>query len=331
MSTHYDAFLLDLDGTVYRGGEVIPGAPQAIADARDNGVAIRFVTNNASRPPRVVAQHLTELGVQAADAEVNTSAQAAATVLAQRLPANATVLVVGADSLADEVAARGLKPVWDNDVPVDAVVQGLSKDTGWRQLAEACVAINSGAQWVACNVDPTLPTERGFLPGNGSLVGALKIATGVEPDIAGKPAAPLMNEAIAAANARNPLVVGDRLDTDIAGAAEVGVDALLVLTGVSGVRELLDAPEKLRPKYVGADLSALACAPEDLVFGPRAQWTITVDGEVAEVAGDGDRLDLVRALCARVWSAGRVPATFLAATAQAADALTELGLTVTSA
>ncbi|GGP63988.1 HAD-IIA family hydrolase [Saccharothrix coeruleofusca] len=256
----YDALLLDLDGTVYRGREAVPGAVAAVAAARERGTGIRFVTNNASRSPREVAEHLTELGFDAALDEVSTSAQAAATMLVDLVPEGSPVLVLGTDALAEEVRLRGFSPTREAAGAV-AVVQGLSQDLGWRELAEACVAVRAGARWVACNVDATLPTERGLLPGNGALVAALRTATGVEPLVAGKPATPLLEQAAKSLGAQRPLVVGDRLDTDIAGAVNAGMDSLLVLTGVSTEAEARALPEERRPTYVAADLSVLDRLP----------------------------------------------------------------------
>jgi HAD superfamily hydrolase (TIGR01457 family) len=253
----YDALLFDLDGTIYRGEEVIPGAARAVDAAHEHGTKVRFVTNNASRGPDEVAQHLIGMGVRATPEEVSTSAQAAAAVLAEKLPSGATVLVVGSESLVAEVEQRGLATTRLHSDAVQAVVQGLSRDTSWRDLAEACVAIRAGALWVACNVDPTLPTERGPLPGNGSFVTALRVATGSEPLVAGKPATPLMDEAQRSADAENPLVIGDRLDTDIAGAVGAGLDSLLVLSGVANARDLLNATEDMRPTFVAPDVEAV--------------------------------------------------------------------------
>ncbi|GLZ34552.1 acid sugar phosphatase [Lentzea sp. NBRC 105346] len=255
----YDALLIDLDGTVYRGGQAVPGAAEAVAEARTKGAGIRFVTNNASRSPQSVAAHLNELGFETAEDEVSTSAQAGAAMVAERVPPGTKVLVLGTSALVAEIAARGLEPVTTADA--EAVVQGLSQDLGWRELAEACVAIRNGALWVACNVDRTLPTERGLLPGNGAMVAALKAATDAEPLVAGKPATPLLEQAAKSLGAHRPLVVGDRLDTDIAGAVNAGMDSLLVLTGVSTRAEADALPEEWRPTYVGADLSVLHGLP----------------------------------------------------------------------
>jgi len=253
----YDALLFDLDGTIYRGEEPVPGASRAVDAAHDAGVKVRFVTNNASRGPDEVARHLTEMGIRATPDEVSTSAQAGAAVLADKLPSGTLVLVVGSEALVHEVELRGLTTTRKHSDAVQAVVQGLNKDTSWRDLAEACLSIRAGALWVACNVDPTLPTERGPLPGNGSLVAALRTATDTEPLVAGKPATPLMDEAQKSADARNPLVIGDRLDTDVAGAVTAGLDSLLVFSGVATPQDLLDAPADMRPTYVGHDVEAV--------------------------------------------------------------------------
>jgi len=280
MSLHddYDAFLYDLDGTIYRGQEPVPGADRAVDEARQRGTKVRFVTNNASRGPDEVASHLTDIGIRTTPEEVSTSAQAAAAVLAEKLQAGTTVLVVGSDALVHEVELKNLVTTRTYDDTAQAVVQGLSKDTGWRDLAEACVAIRAGALWVACNVDPTLPTERGPLPGNGSMVAALRMATGSEPVVAGKPATPLMDEAKRSADARNPLVVGDRLDTDIAGAVAAGLDSLLVFSGVSTAQDLLDATDDMRPTYIAADVSA-----EAVRLDPAKDWPDAVRDALARL------------------------------------------------
>jgi ribonucleotide monophosphatase NagD (HAD superfamily) len=251
-----------------------------------------------------VADHLTGMGIPAKPIEVSTSAQAAGTVLKKRLPQGAEVLVVGTSALADIVEAVGLRPVREYSPSVAGVVQGLSKDAGWRDLAEATLAIRNGALWVACNMDPTLPTERGELPGNGALVAALRAATGQEPMVAGKPARPLMDEAINSADARRPLVVGDRLDTDIAGAVTAEVDALLVLSGVTKAAELLAAPAWLRPRYVAPDIGYVRTPAAELEIAPQRGWEVERTSEIAltvRSAGSGfrgDALALLRTLCA---------------------------------
>ena len=254
----YDLVIFDLDGVVYIGSEPVPGAADAIRWLRERGTPIAFVTNNASRSAADVAGLLTSFGVAAEPADVTTSAQATATVLAGRLEPHSPVLVVGAPALEAEIAAVGLEPVRQADAGPVAVVQGYGPTVGWPELAEACVAVRRGAWWIATNSDRTLPSPKGPLPGNGALVAALATALGRDPDlVVGKPAPTLMAEAARRHGARHPLMVGDRLDTDIEGAHRAGMDSLLVLTGVSRREELDSAPPEQKPTYVAADLSAL--------------------------------------------------------------------------
>lgn len=253
----HDVALLDLDGVVYVGPDAVPGAPAALARAREAGMRLAFVTNNAARPPYAVADHLTSLGVQAAATEVITSAQAASHYLADHLPGGARVLVVGTTGLEVALRERGLTPVSDAAGRVDAVVQGYSAELSWAQLAEGAVAINRGVLWVATNIDPTVPSPRGPLPGNGSLVAALEHATGRRPIVTGKPDPTMHRETLTRTAAERPIVVGDRLDTDIEGANAVGCPSLLVLSGVTTPSELLLAPAHQRPSYLGADVSSL--------------------------------------------------------------------------
>ncbi|MGD9525943.1 HAD-IIA family hydrolase [Pseudonocardia sp.] len=325
---HHDVLLADLDGTLYRGREAIPGAVEAVADAAERGVRTVYVTNNASRRPVEVATHLAELGFPARADDVATSAQAGAALLAERLPAGAPVLVVGTDALVEEVRAVGLT-ITTTAAEAAAVVQGHSPDTGWRLLADACVALRAGAVWVACNLDPTLPTERGPLPGNGSMVAALRTATGREPLVAGKPAPTLMTGAARRTGARSALMVGDRLDTDVEGGRAAGLTTLLVLTGISDGAELLAAPPALRPDLIGADLGALRSRPDELAPGPRPGWAVTTNGHglvLAATAPGADVLDALRALSAEHWARGGGPANVRAADDTAAAALRAVGL-----
>ena len=222
-----------------------------------------------------MAQKLTALDIPAEPDEVVTSAQAAARTLAAELPRGSTVLVVGTDALADEVAAVGMRPVRTvaeaGEAGPAAVVQGLAPATSWTDLAEAAVALHRGALWVAGNTDATLPTTRGPLPGNGAFVAALRLVTGREPLVSGKPDPSLHRASVERVGAQRPLVVGDRLDTDVLGAVRGGADSLLVLTGVVGVRELLAAPAGSRPTYVARDLRGLL----------EAHPAVEVDGEGA--------------------------------------------------
>jgi len=305
LAQQHDCLLLDLDGTLFRGHAPTLGAVETLDKV--SGRAL-FVTNNATRSAEEVAAHLGELGFTATAEDVVTSAQSAARLLSQRLPAGSKVLVVGTDALAGEVAAVGLTPVrLFADEPV-GVVQGLSMTISWPDLAEAALAIRSGALWVTSNLDPTLPTERGLVPGNGSMVAVLRTATGQEPLVAGKPAPGLMYDALARGEFRSPLVVGDRLDTDIAGANAAELPSLMVLTGVNTARDAVYAVPEQRPTYIGADLRSLLEDSETLAIGPHPAWktevatgTVTVTATGRDPGDDG--LSILRATARAVWDA----------------------------
>lgn len=303
LAQQYDCLLIDLDGTMFRGRRPTEGAVQALAKVRSRAY---FVTNNASRSADEVAAHLTDLGFTAVADDVATSAQSAARLLADRLPPGSPVLIVGTEALANEITAVGLRAVRSYDDDPAAVVQGLSQTIGWPELAEAALAIRAGALWVASNVDLTLPTERGLLPGNGSFVAALRAATGGEPQVAGKPAPGLLRDAAARGDFHAPLVIGDRLDTDIEGANAAELPSLMVLTGVNSARDAVYAKPAQRPTYIGLDLRSLHTGGESLAVGPQPGWrvdaadtTITVSG--ADAVDDGDGLSIVRAVAAAVW------------------------------
>jgi HAD superfamily hydrolase (TIGR01450 family) len=327
----YDAVLLDLDGTVMRGAQPVAGAADVINELRQAGRVLQFITNNAARAPEEVAEQLTALGVRIASEEVLTSAQAAATLLASLVPADSAVLVVGTAALAAAVRSVGLQPVDTASEQPAAVVQGHSPETGWAQLCEACLAIRGGAQWIACNIDRTLPTERGLLPGNGAMVAALQAATDREPKVAGKPARPLLDTAVDRIGAKHPLVVGDRLDTDIAGARAAGLDALLVLSGVSDVVAALAAPPEQRPTYLGADLRVLRGSLAETRIQQRRGWHAEVDEAAGSLllSSDGageDPLDAMRTLCAVWWDEHSGPVQVRACDDTAATALEAVGL-----
>lgn len=318
----HDCLLLDLDGTVFRGHEATEGAVDALAAVTSRKL---YVTNNASRSPAEVADHLDALGFSAHADDVVTSAQSAAHLLALQLPQGAKVLVIGTDALVAEVANVGLHPVRQfSDDPV-AVVQGHSPQTGWADLAEAALTIRAGGLWVAANVDKTLPSERGLLPGNGSMVAALQTATEQVPQVAGKPQPTLMNDALARGQYETPLVVGDRLDTDISGANAAGLPSLMVLTGVNTAADMVHAIPAERPDYVAPDLRSLTTPAEALRIGPHPAWRVETSGGVVTVRATGepvdDALSVVRATAGAVWAGaanGRVRITAGDDTARAA-------------
>ncbi len=323
IAQQYDCLLIDLDGTVFRGVQPTEGAVQSLDEVDSRKL---YVTNNASRSADEVASHLRGLGFTATGSDVVTSAQSAARLLAEQLRPDSRVLIVGTDALAKEIAAVGLRPVRRYDDNPVAVVQGLSTTIGWPELAEAALAIRAGALWVAANVDPTLPTERGLLPGNGSFVAALRTATGCEPRVAGKPAPRLLQDAVARGDFRAPLVIGDRLDTDIEGANAAELPSLMVLTGVNTARDAVYAEPARRPTYIGHDLRSLHQDGELLAVGPQPGWHVDVGDRAVTVSAngtdEGDGLSVVRAVAGAVWGAQESESLPIeAADDQARDAL----------
>jgi glycerol-1-phosphatase len=314
----YDTAMLDLDGVVYRGHTGVPHAVPSLLDAAKQGMRLTYVTNNASRTPEAVADHLVELGLPATAEEVVTAAQAVARLIAEQVPSGARVLAVGGEGLLTALESRGLVLVRSADDDPAAVVQGFVPETTWKDLAEVAYAVGQGVPWFSANTDLTMPTDRGIAPGNGALVTAVAQATKSWPTVAGKPEPALHRETMLRTGAKHPLVVGDRLDTDIEGANRAEVDSLLVLTGVTDEAGLLAAEPAQRPTYIAADLRGLlapARAPERDGDGWRCgSWRAElVDGEVkasrvggsdegGDSDGDDDPLDELRVRCAATWT-----------------------------
>lgn len=297
----YDAALFDLDGVVYLGPVAVPRAPEGIAALRRRGVQVGFVTNNAARSPRVVAAHLVELGIPAATEDVVTSGQAAAHLLQDRFGRGARVLVVGGEGVLDAVEECGLVPVYSADDAPVAVIQGFGFELRWQELNEAAIAINRGAHWVATNDDPTRPTDRGLVPGNGAAVAAVQLAVTARPEVAGKPHRPLLDDTVRRLGVQRPIFVGDRLDTDITGAHQAGLDSLLVLTGSHGPRELLTAAAGSRPTHLGQDLTALLEPARVVELGPEHCRVGSATAAVVE-----DRLEVSGPPLDALWAASRL-------------------------
>ena len=302
----YDLAMLDLDGVVYVGGDAVPGAAGRIAAARAAGMRLAFITNNASRPSDDVAAHLTELGVPAEPKDVVTSAQAACRLVLDRLGGGARVALLGGTGLEVALREAGLVPVGVDDPTARALVSGYGPDVLWRDVMRAAVRIRDGLWWVASNSDYTIPTAYGVAPGHGMQVQSLTAFSGVQPVVAGKPSRPLLDETMRRVGGDRPLMIGDRLDTDIEGAANVGVDSLLVLTGVTRLAELVAATPTERPTYLAAELDGLLVAHQAPVavdggYAAAGWQASVVDGRLA-VNGTGAADDWWRAVAAAAWA-----------------------------
>ena len=251
----YDAVFLDLDGVVYRGDTPISGVPEVLRSLSAAGVPKAFLTNNASRTPEQVAEALKRMGVDAAADEVLTSAVATAELLAREGYAGSRAYAVGERGVRTALAAVGILVVDEPSAGVDLVVVGWDRSVDYDKLRNASLLVERGARLVATNADASYPAPDGLWPGAGAILAAITTTTGATPTVVGKPERGMFDAAAARCGATHPLVVGDRLDTDVRGAAGAGMDSLLVLSGAASATDLLDASDL--PTFLGADLRAL--------------------------------------------------------------------------
>lgn len=307
LTASFDALLFDLDGVLYIGEEPVPHAAKSLEwVAEALGTRRTYITNNASRTPEQVVEVLAGVGVTASVDEIVTSAQVAAAHLAQELPAGSRVLVVGGEGLHQALEANGLNPVRSLDEAPDAVVQGFHPDVGWRDLAMAAAAVSSGLPWVASNADLTIPTALGIAPGNGTLIAAVSTATGRDPLVVGKPNTPAVFAAIERCESTRPIIVGDRLDTDIEASNRAQIDGLLVMTGVTDVATLISADEVHRPSHICLDLRGLTQPYEHPEFQGDAvscgDWEFFVHAGGVRLVKQGESAQLgLRALAIACW------------------------------
>ncbi len=324
LAEDYDCALLDLDGTAWSGDERIEHAAASVIEAREAGMASAFVTNNAMRTPQQVADKLNSMDFQATPDMVMTSAMDIAAIMAEELAEGSKVLVIGGAGLRLALEERGFVLVDSADDEPAAVVQGLDKQVDWALLSEGAFAIERGAAFYASNLDATLPVERGQALGNGSLVRAIQHATRKRPTAGGKPEPGIYRRASELVGARNPLAVGDRLETDIMGAVAAGVPAMHVLTGVHMARDVIRAPRGQRPSYLAIDMRGLLEAHPAPKHHRDGTWTCGVS-QVAKVERSGIltlddveltepvtiTIDSYRALAAAAWeyadAAGSAP------------------------
>jgi HAD superfamily hydrolase (TIGR01450 family) len=309
-----DVVLADLDGVVYAGAGALPYAVESLNRAA-SGRRLGYITNNASRTDASVAQHLTDLGLTVSPEDVVTSPQAAMRLLAERIPAGSRVLVVGGEGLVVEVQKAGFVVTRSADDEPAAVVQGFSPDVAWVHLAEAAFALKTpeeegGIPWIATNTDWTIPQSRGIAPGNGTLVSAVHTAVGRLATVAGKPEIPIFEEAVRRFGAQHPLFIGDRLDTDIAGAQAAGIPSAMVMTGIDRPKHVLAAPASSRPTFILSDLRELhEPYPATKTKGDVTTVggaSVRIDGADVQIVRAGDRpIDLLRAGAAAIWATGR--------------------------
>lgn len=310
LSDKHDVFLFDLDGVVFRGGAAVPGAVEAIQELESLGRRVGYVTNNSSRRSEAIAEQLMGYGLKVRPEQVVGSAEVAVMMLSKKLAAPAKVLVVGGEGLRYAVSIAGYELVETAADSPDAVLQGFSPDVGWRHLAEASFAIQKGAIWIATNQDWTLPLEQGLAPGNGTLVSSVHTAVGQLPAFAGKPAAPIFQLATEKFNARQPIFIGDRLDTDSKGARGVNMASAIVMTGVCTRKDLLAARPDERPDVILSNLGELLIdqkSPTPTKFGFKCgKSEVQLHGNsLRVVAGDPQSLDSLRAACQTIWSSGK--------------------------
>lgn len=311
-----DVILADLDGVVYKGMNPVEHAVESLnAYARD-GFRVGYITNNAARTDLAVAEQLRGFGLSPQASDVVTSPQAAVHLLRGLVGPEALVLVVGGEGLLDELRKAGFRTTRSAEDLPDAVVQGFAPEVGWTHLAEASYALARDIPWVATNQDWTIPRERGIAPGNGTLVSAVHTAVAKLPLVAGKPETPLFETARERFHAKQPIMVGDRLDTDIKGARAAGIRSALVLTGIDGPKQLIAASPLERPDYILADLRGLAEPyPEVVVEHPAKEVVAArVGGERCVLEGvdlrirskQKNTLDLLRAACAAIWNSDKL-------------------------
>jgi glycerol 3-phosphatase-2 len=313
-----DLILADLDGVIYTGRHAIRHAVESI-NAAQQTIRVGYITNNASRTPASVAEHLNGLGLRVTPEDVVTSPQAAVKLLAGLVPAGSTILVVGGAGLLDVVRAAGFIATESaEDKPV-AVIQGFAPEVGWKQLAEAAYALardsrGDGIPWVATNTDWTIPQERGIAPGNGTLVSAVHTAVGILPVVAGKPEKPIFDEAMERFGASSAVVIGDRLDTDILGANRAGIPSIMVLTGIDGAKQVIAAAPEERPHFLIEDLRGLTEPYPTIEQGQDTDGSIVtrvgdalirrVETKLAIEDAGHSRINLTRAGAAAVWTSG---------------------------
>lgn len=256
-------FIFDLDGVIYRGMEPQPSARETVLALREQGHTVRFYTNNSALSRRSYSAKLAYMGIDTPIEHIMTSSYATALYFVEKGAIGKTVYRIGEAGITEELKAVGMKVIGNEDEPdahIDFVVVGIDHDFHYRKLARAQRAILHGAQFIATNADATFPLEGGELqPGGGCMVAALQVATGVEPFLVGKPKTYAFMKILELTNTRpeNAVMVGDRLDTDVAVGNRAGAESVLVLTGISTREQAETAEDEFRPKRIINTLAEL--------------------------------------------------------------------------
>jgi len=240
-------WIIDMDGVLYRDTAVIPGAPEFIRQLQDDGTPFVLLTNNSTLTPKQYAEKIGRMGIQVASAQVLTSSLATADYLLETVGAGTPVYAIGEDGIMEALAESGFVLLGEEDYrQARCVVIGLDRTVTFAKLQAASLAIRGGATFIGTNPDRTLPTPIGLIPGNGALLAAVEAATDRAPFVIGKPQPPIFRWAIARLGlpAERVACLGDRLETDILGGAQVGLFTVFVLSGVSSAEEL----ERFEPK-----------------------------------------------------------------------------------
>ncbi|MFC7063984.1 TIGR01457 family HAD-type hydrolase [Halobacillus seohaensis] len=232
----YKAYLIDLDGTMYRGKDKVPGASSFVQRLNECSVPYLFVTNNSSTKPIQVANKLNNMDIIASKSQVFTSSMATAKYI-HFLSPGAKVFIIGEEGLYFALEQEGLEIV---NTQADYVVIGIDRNLSYEKLAEACLQVRNGAKLISTNKDVAIPTERGMLPGNGALTSVVSVSTGVTPTFIGKPEPIIMEQAIQKLGVEKEevLMVGDNYQTDIMAGIQSGLDTLMVETGVSSFESI---------------------------------------------------------------------------------------------
>lgn len=303
-----DCVLFDLDGVVYHGPEPISGAVEGINFLHDQSIPVSYVTNNATRTAEVVADHISTLGISTTPAEVTTSAQVLAGKLAAKFGTGALIYLVGATGLATALESEGLRVTRTLDDGPVAIAQGLDPEISYQRIVAACEAITAGIEWWATNPDYSMVGPKSRVPGNGAFIDMLSKLTGAQPTVVGKPSPHMMEFAAHRCGAQRPLMVGDRLDTDIEGGNSAGFETALVLTGVHDIHDALHASSELRPTYILPSLRSLprliagsAQPASDATPGPAACQI--VDGELRVDESAQDSVSTVESALRLAWEA----------------------------